>query len=136
VTAKESKYRPDGSLEVNDRSLRNYPVQANSAEVFRLACCMVTEQGINLCAPLHDAILIESDESCIDDAVAAAQTAMADASDIVLDGFRLNSKPKIVRYPDRYMDEDRGQVMWDTVMRLVNERASSTLCRMHTPRAA
>jgi hypothetical protein len=37
---------------------------------------------------------------------------------IVLDGFELGTDAKVIRYPDRYMD-DRGTVMWDRVMKLI-----------------
>ena len=40
------------------RSLRNFPMQANGAEMLRLACCLATERGIEVCAPVHDAVLI------------------------------------------------------------------------------
>jgi DNA polymerase-1 len=40
----------------NHRSLRNYPVQANGAEMLRLACCLATERGVEISAPIHDAI--------------------------------------------------------------------------------
>jgi DNA polymerase-1 len=46
------------SQDVNPRSLRNYPMQANGAEMLRLACCLGTEQGIEVGAPVHDAVLI------------------------------------------------------------------------------
>ena len=42
----------------NPRSLRNFPMQANGAEMLRLACCFATERGIEVCAPVHDAVLI------------------------------------------------------------------------------
>src|SRR5262249_50342540 len=42
----------------NPRSLRNFPMQANGAEMLRLACCLATERDIEVCAPVHDAILI------------------------------------------------------------------------------
>ena len=45
---------------------------------------------------------------------------MAQASEVVLGGFRLRSDAKVVRYPDRYMDE-RGAKMWDKVMSLAGE---------------
>ena len=48
------------------------------------------------------------------------QDAMREASRIVLDGFELGTEANIVRYPDRYMDE-RGIVMWDRVMKLIEE---------------
>lgn len=35
----------------NGRSLRNFPMQANGAEMLRLACCLGTEAGIKVVAP-------------------------------------------------------------------------------------
>jgi DNA polymerase I len=106
--------------DANTRALRNFEMQANGAEMLRLACCLATERGIRVCAPVHDAILIEADEGKLDETVEAAKGAMAEASRIVLDGFELGTDAKIVRYPDRYMDP-RGQVMWDRVMGLIGK---------------
>jgi DNA polymerase-1 len=44
--------------ESNPRSLRNFPMQGNGAEMLRLACCLATERSIEVCAPVHDAVLI------------------------------------------------------------------------------
>jgi DNA polymerase-1 len=106
--------------DANARSLRNFPMQANGAEMLRLACCYATERGVRVCAPVHDAILIEAPLGQLDAAVTTAQEAMADASNVVL-GSRLRSDVKLVRYPDRYAD-DRGTVMWQTVWELLNGR--------------
>ncbi len=38
----------------NPRSLANFPMQANGAEMLRLACCLATERGIAVCCPVHD----------------------------------------------------------------------------------
>lgn len=104
---------------VNPRSLRNFPMQANGAEMLRFACCFAIERGIRICAPVHDALLIEAPLEDIDQAVAIAQQAMSDASAAVLDGFRLSSDAKIIRYPERYTDE-RGEKMWNTVWDIMN----------------
>ncbi len=104
--------------DANPRSLRNFPMQANGAEMLRLACCFITEAGIRVCAPVHDAILIEAPLEELDETIANAQELMSEASEIVLDGFRLRSDAKVVRYPERYMDE-RGTGMWDRVWRLI-----------------
>jgi DNA polymerase-1 len=106
--------------EPNDRSLRNFPMQANGAEMLRIACILLTEEGIRVCAPVHDALLIEAPLDDLERAVATTQALMAEASRIVLDGFELGSDVKLVRYPDRYMDE-RGVTMWNTVMNLIGE---------------
>jgi DNA polymerase-1 len=104
----------------NSRFLRNFPMQANGAEMLRLACCLATEAGIRVCAPVHDAILIEAPLEELEASVARAQEAMAQASGIVLGGFRLRSEAKLVRYPERYQD-DRGRDMWNTVWRLMSD---------------
>jgi DNA polymerase I len=105
----------------NERSLRNFPMQANGAEMLRLACCLGTEQGIEICAPVHDAVLICAPLDRLDEEVTQMQELMAEASRIVLDGFELGTDAKIVRYPEHYTDE-RGVVMWERVMKLINEQ--------------
>lgn len=104
----------------NPRSLCNFPMQANGAEMLRIACILLTEAGIRVCAPVHDAVLIEAPLADLDTVVARAKDLMRQASRIVLNGFELSSDAKIVRYPDRYMDE-RGTRMWNTVMALIDE---------------
>ncbi len=103
--------------DTNPRSLRNFPMQANGAEMLRLACCDATEAGITVCCPVHDAVLIESAETDIDVAVEEMQGHMRRASEIVLAGFPLRTDAKIVRYPDRYADK-RGVAMWQAVCEL------------------
>lgn len=105
----------------NPRSLANFPMQANGAEMMRLACSLATEAGITICCPVHDAILIEAPTDSIKAAVARTQAIMQEAAKIVLDGFQLESDAKIVSWPERYSDEDRGREMWDTVFRLATE---------------
>jgi len=109
--------------QVNPRSLRNFPMQANGAEMLRLACCFATESDIRVCAPVHDAVLIEAPLAELDKAIALTQEAMADASAAVLGGFRLRSDVKVFRYPHRYWDE-RGEGMWNEVWDLIQERTS------------
>lgn len=111
--------------DANERSLRNFPMQGNGAEMLRLACCFVTERGITVCAPVHDALLIEAPEAEIEEAIAATQEAMAEASAFVLNGFRLRSDVKVVRYPDRYEDE-RGTEMWNHVMAVMEKVAGGS----------
>lgn len=101
--------------------LANFPMQANGAEMLRLACRLALERGASVCAPVHDALLIEAPIAEIDEAVRTTQDAMSDASAVVLDGFRLRSDVKIVRAPERFRSE-RGAGMWRTVMDLLGER--------------
>ena len=106
--------------QVNARSLRNFPMQGNGAEMLRIACIFLTEGGIRVCAPVHDAVLIELPLAGLEQGIAKAQGLMRQASGAVLGDFELGSDAKIICYPDRYMDE-RGEVMWDTVMGLIQK---------------
>ena len=96
----------------------NFPMQANGAEMMRLAACLATERGVEVCAPVHDAFLICTPIERIEADVAGMRAAMDEAARAVLDGFPISTEAKIVRYPDRYMDK-RGTVMWQQVMRLL-----------------
>jgi DNA polymerase I len=105
----------------NPRSLRNFPCQANGAEMLRIACCLATELGIEVCAPVHDAVLITAPLDLLDADIARMQACMAEASRIVLDGFEIRTEVKRVNYPNRYADP-RGAVMWDRVVGLIAAR--------------
>jgi hypothetical protein len=102
----------------NTRSFRNFPMQANGADMLRLACCLVLRAGVKLCGPIHDAILIEAKVEDLDEKVVIAQRCMSDASALVLGGFRLRTDYEKVVYPQRYVDL-RGKMMWDTVCKIL-----------------
>ena len=106
----------------NPRSLRNFPMQANGAEMLRIACCLATERGIEVCAPIHDAVLICAPLDRLDADIAAMRKAMAEAACAVLAGFELGTDANIVCWPERYMDS-RGAVMWQRVMKLIGQPA-------------
>ena len=108
---------PEGEPE---KFLQNFPMQANGAEMLRLACCFATECGIEVCGPIHDALLIHAPLDRLEDDIRTTQAAMAEASRVVLKGFELSTEVKRVTYPDRYMDEKRGRVMWDKVWRQID----------------
>jgi hypothetical protein len=104
---------------VSVRTLANFSMQAHGADMMRLASCLATERGIAVCAPVHDAFLIEADADAIDVEIARMQAAMREASELVLPGFPLRSDAKIVRHPDRYSDP-RGERFWGTVQALLD----------------
>ncbi len=64
----------------NPRSLRNFPMQANGAEMLRIACCLATERGVEVCAPVHDAVLICAPFDRLEADIATMRAAMAEAS--------------------------------------------------------
>jgi DNA polymerase family A len=109
-----------GITEFNDRSIRNWPIQATGADILRIACIMAASRGIKLVAPVHDAVMIEAPIERIDADVALTREIMRRASRIVLNAdpagtHELRTDVAIVRYPDRYIDK-RGTKIWDEVM--------------------
>ena len=83
---------------------------------------MATECGIEVCAPVHDAVLICAPLDRLDMDVEHMRQIMTDAAATVLDEFPLGTDAQLVEYPDRYTDK-RGAVMWDRVTRLVMQQA-------------
>ena len=98
-------------------------MQANGAEMLRLASILGVEAGIKICAPVHDAILIEAPSDAIDEQVRIMQGLMANASAIVLGGFELRSDVKITPSPERYLDP-RGKLMWEKVEELLSAKTA------------
>ena len=117
---------PWGSeVEINPRSILNWPMQANGAEMMRLGLTMAVEAGLQVCAPVHDALLLEAPDDEIAQQAARLAEIMGDASELVLgpgrrcrcDGIK---EKDIVRWPNRYSDK-RGAVMFRRVMELLEE---------------
>jgi hypothetical protein len=73
-----------------------------------------TEAGIQICPPIHDAILIVAPLGRLDADVTAMKGFMEQASEYVLDGPRLRSEAMTIRYLDRYIKK-KGQKMWDRI---------------------
>jgi hypothetical protein len=84
----------------------------------RIAAIATTELGIQLCAPIHDAFLIEAPLDRLDQDVAALREIMSKAGQAVTRGLEIRTEAEIVRWPHRYMDE-RGAAMWDKIMALL-----------------
>jgi DNA polymerase I-like protein with 3'-5' exonuclease and polymerase domains len=104
--------------EANPRSMLNWPMQSNGAEMMRLACCEATEAGLMI-SPVHDALLLEAPLDMIEEQVSQLAAIMKRSSALVLgDGRVCGVDADIVRFPDRYSDE-RGRVMWSRVMALI-----------------
>jgi hypothetical protein len=121
------------STDPRPTALRNFPIQSAGAEILRLAHCLLTENGIRVCAPNHDSFVIESRLETLDQDIARALELMAKASRVVLRGFELFVDAKTVRYPDRYSSSE-GKPMWDLVMRLLAKiESEASIDRPTTP---
>jgi hypothetical protein len=95
-------------------------MQSNGPEMLRLACSLATEAGLTICAPVHDAILLEAPLERLEADVAKLRGCMSRASMDVLDGFEIGTDAKLIRWPDRYSDP-RGEKMWERIMSLLEQ---------------
>jgi DNA polymerase family A len=111
-----------GITELNARSIRNWPIQADGGEILRIACILATRNALELVAPVHDALLLQAPIGGIEKDVALLRDIMCRAGRVVLGtGIELRTDCTIVRYPDRYIDK-RGIQMWDRVLELLAEQ--------------
>jgi DNA polymerase-1 len=102
----------------NMRSLANFPMQGNGSEMLRVAVIKADQLEVEICATVHDALLIQAPLNLIDKAALDTQQAMEEASELILNGFRLKTDTEVVKWPDRYFDE-RGAGMWKKTMKLL-----------------
>ena len=122
-----------GIVEFNERSIRNWPVQATGADILRIACILGTRHGIKLLGPIHDAVLIEAPIERIEADVALMREIMRRASRIVLNAdaagtHELRTDYTIIHYPDRYSDK-RGAKIWTEVVELLAKCRPETTAR-------
>jgi hypothetical protein len=111
---------------LNLRSMRNWPIQSAGADMLRMAIIALDDAGIEVIAPIHDAVLIEAPVGAIDDVVAETQAIMRRVSGQMLDGFWLDVDAHVVRWPERYVDP-RGVRMWEEVTRLIGGQPGALL---------
>ena len=102
-------------------ALKNFRMQAHGSEMLRIACCLTIERGVQVIAPVHDALMIKSSVDQIETAIKITRGAMAEAADAVIGtGVWIDTDVNITSYPDRYRDSDgRGQAMWERVKSLL-----------------
>ncbi len=107
-------------------SLSNWMMQAHGADMLRVACCLATERGIEVCTPVHDAMLVQTPIDSIDEVREATLDCMREASSRVLGGpsLKVGVDPPVV-YPDHYSDS-RGGELWTKLMTILEEISEST----------
>jgi DNA polymerase-1 len=105
---------------MNPRTIKNFPIQSTGSEILHVACILAERRGLELVAPIHDALMAEGDLDQAEDLSQALDQLMGDAAAVVLRGYRLPTGCQIVRPGETYQDE-RGEAMWATVNRLLAE---------------
>ena len=99
----------------NKRTLYNFPMQGNGAEMLRLAAWRLCEAGIVPSMLVHDAVLLEVRDH---EQIAQAIEIMKAASRDVCDGFEIGvGVDQMLEHGARYQDKRPvAKAMWATIM--------------------
>ena len=103
------------STSPNKRTLFNFPMQGNGAEMLRLAACRLCDAGIVPCMLIHDGILLEVDN---DEQVMHAIEIMRQAGRDVCGGLEIGVDiDQRLERGARYRDKRPiAKLMWDTII--------------------
>jgi hypothetical protein len=100
--------------------LVNFPAQANGAEAMRLAAIAATENGIEVCGPIHDAFLISAPVERLDEETAKMASVMRRAGEAVA-GIPINVEATTTRWPS-HLVEPKGLEMFEKIKRYAEYR--------------
>jgi DNA polymerase-1 len=64
----------------NPRTVRNFPIQATGAEILHVACILAERRGIEIVAPVHDALMAEADLDRVEEVSAALDRVMRECA--------------------------------------------------------
>jgi DNA polymerase I-like protein with 3'-5' exonuclease and polymerase domains len=111
-------------------TLRNFPIQTAGGEILRQACCMVVEAGIKLCAPIHDAILVECPVGEVEEVTRRVRQLMIEAARLVLNDGRplqvsdlvcdIRVDATVYAHP-AHVNEGRDSAVWGLITRMREE---------------
>jgi len=118
------RYQILGRERKEERTIKNFPIQATGAEILRVASILLSDAGIKICAPVHDALLIECDEITAEKTIKEAQDLMGKAAKFVL-GKPIRTDVDIIKHPGRYVDQ-RGVVTWTKIMEILEHIETTT----------
>ena len=117
------KWRPprdgNGRLEFNPRRAQNWFPQSTCGEILRLASIRLHLDGVALCCPVHDALLVEGPAEESQDLAERVKSAWVEAAVDVI-GMPLKSDATVLMPGDRYTDP-RGADTWASVMELLDQ---------------
>ena len=103
----------------NRRTIYNFPMQGNGAEMLRLATTRMCEAGIIPSMLVHDAILLEADS---EEQIAQAVQIMERAGSDVCNGFKIGVDVERMENGGRFRDKrPAAEKIWATVMQALQE---------------
>lgn len=93
-------------------SIANFPVQAAGGEILRASVIALEEAGHRVVAPVHDALLVELELDCWEEALADVRYLMEAAAMAVTGGLRIPTDVELVSPLENYVDS-RGAEFWE-----------------------
>jgi hypothetical protein len=103
----------------NRRTIYNFPMQGNGAEMLRLVAMRMCEAGIIPSMLVHDAVLLEADS---EEQIAHAKEIMEQAGADVCNGFKINVDVERMERGGRFRDKrPAAEKIWATIMLALQE---------------
>jgi DNA polymerase I len=99
------------SENVKPNTLRNWLIQATAGEITREAVCRMVEADIQVCCPVHDAVLIIAPQNRIEQDITIAMKIMGDASEAIIGVRLLVKKPDPIFYPNTLCDGKLSEII-------------------------
>lgn len=120
-----SRFFPKGT-EINPRSVQNWSIQAESAEVLRNAHIRLTNAGIKVCAPVHDAFLIECPIPELNEQIRIARQCMIDAAEQIVGGtIGVEHDVFYENFTQKKKDQDVFDMIFEEIKKYKQGRVSS-----------
>lgn len=122
--ARETIYTPLGwplyiSPDIKLRSLQNHPVQSTGGDILRLTIIGLVANGVRVCAPVHDAVLVECPLDDLARTLERVPQIMREAAKAVL-GHEIPVDHAVILPGEHYYDQ-RGAKMYNQVMGILGE---------------
>lgn len=116
------------NMSTKERTVKNFPMQANGAEILRVACYLLDQAGFKICTTIHDAVLLEIDQDDFYTKVKEAKEIMEYASKVVLEDFELRVEAKVFEHPEHFRDI-RGDEIWKVIDEVLDEPVKNSTGR-------
>jgi DNA polymerase I-like protein with 3'-5' exonuclease and polymerase domains len=104
------------------RTLMNWCMQAAGGEIIRIACAALTAAGVEVIAPVHDAVLVLADEGCREDVGNLVVNILERAAFTVVGGRIPVDREWIL--PGDNWRPPKGERMWQVVARALEGHPS------------
>ena len=92
-------------------SALNFPVQATGSEILRATVIRLAAEGFDVCATLHDSVLVELDLEDWEERLNRLEFVMTEATRPLLDGHGVSVESKVLMPGERYLEE-KGRETW------------------------